>query len=83
MTKFNRQHKKQMLKESSILLEYNRVKSRTKPGRTLTEQQKKDDGLLRLHPSSKYNSDLFNYETLIRFQHPPNRCDLTGGVNWC
>ena len=32
MTKFNRQHKKQMLKESSILLEYNRVKSRTKPG---------------------------------------------------
>ena len=32
MTVHNRRHKKQILQEASLLLEYNRVKSRTKPG---------------------------------------------------
>ena len=32
MTVHNRRYKKQILKEASILLEYNRIKSRIKPG---------------------------------------------------
>ena len=54
MTVHNRRHKKQILKEASILLEYNRIKGRTKP----------EDKHIWEAVERSYNGSLLTEETL-------------------